>query len=127
MGLDNGIIYRGPRSVGWLGRRIVREVRSDCVEICYWRKMWGLRREIMGILNAKTTLDIYEYELTAENVRSIRESIVWYILHPKGWDMDNFWTYKEAVRSLFRDVAALTYLLYLMQRGYDSVYFYDSF
>ena len=97
------------------------------VEICYWRKCWGLRETILlEILHTNDEGD--EYPLTIEQVKKIGKAIRSFLKEPDWWESRSFWTYDEAKNMLHTNVWNLWWLRWWMRfHRKEVVYFYDSF
>ena len=129
MGLDNGI-------------RIANKKRNDLrfwpfkypfdkdydgeVEVCYWRKCWGLRRDILSIVGGIQE-HAYEYKLTIDDVKSIRKLIRRILRNANLWN-DSIWEFEESERGLRDDAWNLWWLkLYMKLHPDEKVFFYDSY
>lgn len=104
MGLDNGILVRGvtrkelPRLLCY---PFEKDYHSD-VEVCYWRKHWGLRQRFLRAAFLNTyDKDEYEYKLNVEKVNILFHIILDYLLHPSNWD-NGYWEYRYIKYNLRR-------------------------
>lgn len=130
MGLDNGIIYKNIQHkcmVGPLMRWAAESIEENEIELCYWRKCWNIRREILAILNAPQ--DGGEFSINLSQLRQIRKSIFQFLTHPKEWELDSsIWTYPEIKWRLVRSYVALLWAERRIRKDPSSyVFFYDSY
>lgn len=132
MGLDNGIIVRSNKADVKFSRCEWYSVEEGTWEVCYWRKYWGLRNEVMQYLQKR-----YEWEdeparidLTLEDVKIIL-TIVKEWKNKKRWNAESrsIWSYKEAKGNLAYTIENLIYLIAKMEDFPNDieVYFYDSY
>ena len=90
MGLDNGIVLNKPTSVIPFYVKVDSWASSqDSVEICYWRKCWGIRDEILSLFPEADSNDSC-LKLTPEHIRAIRKIIRSFIIQHSG-KYDNGW------------------------------------
>ena len=130
MGLDNGItIYKKNLN----SSIILNEsfIPLDC-EICYWRKCWGIRDDIIDYLHNthKIQEELYEYELTLADLQAIYNILLsWY--NKKKWNESgrSIWDWKTIKEQLRYDCNRLAYLIAKKEVYEDDlpVYFYDSY
>lgn len=129
MGLDNGIQIKRNELTKRIGldERFKDEYCTD-LEVCYWRKCWGLRDEIIHKLGGEN--DDCEYILTLKDVKNIL-SIVEYFFDKDRWNNEgqSIWTWKEMRDHLAGDMKNLSYLIAKMEDYPDGfeVTFYDSY
>ena len=131
IGLDNGIVIRGvtredlPKLVRYPNEK---DYINGEVEVCYWRKCWGLRNEIMQHLCAYSSdPDQWEFKLSIDDVDFIRALIVTYLKHPEDWD-NSIWDFHEIKHSLRNQRWNLILLRFWMKNHPDKdVIFYDSY
>ena len=96
MGLDNGIVLNKPTSVIPFYVKVDDWVLShNSVEICYWRKCWGIRNEILCLFPEAEPNDSC-LDLTPEHIRAIRK-IIRSFMNRKKWEEEgmSIWTYSE--------------------------------
>lgn len=114
MGLDNSIEVRRTPETNKIEELKVfnkdwdKELRWD-FEICYWRKCWGLRGDILDILG-KGWDDEYKFTLTKEHVESIIELLGSYDAETwinSIWAWDGEWAYSEYVKQNIKDLKFL--------------------
>ena len=128
MGLDNGIVLNKPINVIPFYVKVDSWASSqDSVEICYWRKCWGIRNEILGLFPGADSNDSC-LNLTPEDTRAIRK-IIRSFMNKKKWEeeADSIWTYDEIHPRLINHWIALWWLeRYLRKNPNTEAYFYDS-
>ena len=130
MGLDNGITIRKKN----LNSSIILNesfIPLDC-EVCYWRKCWGIRNDIIDYLHNTYEIqeELYEYELTLADLQAIYDILLsWY--NKKKWNESgrSIWDWKTMKEQLRYDCNRLAYLIAKKEVYGDdlSVYFYDSY
>ena len=132
MGLDNGIEVRRndyTRSIPELWQ-FELEFDKDNFEVCYWRKCWNIRNDILWIIGERFG-DQYEYNLDKKDVDQIIKLLESYNadnFEDSGsciWDWnDEEYPYSEKIR---QDIENLKVLRGLMDKYELEVYFYDSY
>lgn len=150
MGLDNGIMLRVkvdtivPNDIFISKYDITRDfddfdVRLDCipaggykVEICYWRKCWALRNEIVKILDAPYMGGATS--IKGEQLDKIIGIIKKYINKEYYDDVANgggyggmLWEYEDIIDSLRWQLKALEWCKELMKTQDIELEFYDSY
>lgn len=135
MGLDNGVeIRRNEHTSSILElRRFEPEydkTHEYDFEICYWRKCWNVRNDILWIIGERFG-DQYEYNLDKEDIDQIIKLFESYNadnFEDSGgciWDWDDEeWPYSEKIK---QDIENLKMLRQLMDKYDLDVYFYDSY
>lgn len=130
MGLDNGVIIKGvtrndlPRFMRYPDKKDY--VKGE-VEICYWRKCWGLRNTFIHSKFLTEDPNKCEYKLSIKEVDYLRALIVSYLKHPEDWD-NSIWSFNEIKKSLYDQRWNLILLHFWMKRHPNAeVYFYDSY
>ena len=130
MGLENGIRIKDAKRKQlslWPFRYPFDMDFEDGVEICYWRKCWGVRREIMLNIVGTNDSDGGDYELNVEQVKRIRKLINSYLHEPHWWEEDAYWSFDESRRMLHDDTWNLFWLKWWMRtHPKRTVFFYDS-
>ena len=139
MGLDNGIYWK-PRNNGEKNIAFPDyvEFSYDSVEneyeVCCWRKCWGLRGNILDIIdnNAKVKIDgeDYGYELTRVDLIKIQNILFNYFKHPDWWDEENnFWSFNDIKECLAQNIVNLGWMIKYMRMDNPMalVYFIDSY
>lgn len=101
-------------------------------EVCYWRKCWGIRDDIIHYLHKtyETQEDLYEYELTLADLQAIYDILLsWY--DKKKWKQSgrSIWSWKTMKEQLRYDCNRLAYLIAKKEVYGDDlpIYFYDSY
>lgn len=101
-------------------------------EVCYWRKCWGIRDDIIHYLHKthKIKEDLYEYELTLVDLQAIYNILLsWY--DKKKWKQfgKSIWSWKTMKEQLRYDCNRLAYLIAKKEVYGDDlpIYFYDTY
>lgn len=134
MGLDNGIdIVRNSYSnkIKALERFTVSYDTNKIYpfEVCYWRKCWNVRGEILDIVGVE---DEYQYQF-ALDIPMIEEIIsVLKSYNTKTWGYNglggSIWEWSEHKKFNRRHIRNLKRLIKIMKKYPDlEVYFYDSY
>ena len=132
MGLDNGVnIVRNDYTNRI--RALKRFEASYDTEhkynfsVCYWRKCWGLRGDILGLIG-KGSSDEWEYPLTKYDIEKIIDLLKSY--DSKSWT-DSIWDWDDKEypysKKIKQDIKDLKTLKRLMKKYDLEVYFYDSY
>ena len=135
MGLDNSIEIKRNAYTNSIPELRQFELEYDKAyeydfEICYWRKCWNIRNDILWIIGERLS-DKYEYTLDKEDIDQIIKLL-------ESYNADNFedsggciwdWDDKEYLYSekIQQDIASLKVLRQLMDKYELEVYFYDSY
>ena len=126
MGLDNGIVIKSNKRIKvpfWV-RPTYRTPNMDGIELCYWRKCWGLGNDILNVLDDSE--DDYSYSIDEVQVKRIMKKIQIYFRHHNWWN-NSFWAWQEIRPRLIRDLINLHWLARYMKKNDVEVYFYDSY
>ena len=103
-----------------------KELKYD-FEVCYWRKCWGLRNDVLYLLGQRF-VDKYEFDLSKSDVENIIKLLESYDAESWScsiWDWNNEeYPYSEKIQ---RDIENLKILRELMNKYDLEVYFYDSY
>ena len=100
---------------------------QNSVEICYWRKCWGIRNEVLCLFPEADSNDSC-LNLTPEHIRAIRK-ILRSFMNRKKWEEEanSIWTYSEIRPRLTKHWIALWWLERYLKKNPDAeAYFYDS-
>lgn len=133
MGLDNGIIIKNytraqlPKSFRY---PFEKDYVLDEVEICYWRKCWGLRNEFLNTCFSRRKDEEFYFKLGVKEVEELLNIITYFLKHPKAWDEygDSIWTYKNFKPQLKNQKHNLKVLARWMKKNPEAeVVFYDSY
>lgn len=135
MGLDNSIEIKRNAYTNLIPELRQFELEYDKAyeydfEICYWRKCWNIRNDILWIIGERLS-DKYEYTLDKEDIDQIIKLLESYNadnFEDSGgciWDWDDEeYPYSEKIQ---QDIASLKVLRQLMDKYELEVYFYDSY
>lgn len=95
-------------------------------EVCYWRKCWGLRHDILHIIGKQSNQwsDEYKFNLTKDDITNIIELLKSY--NYKTWE-NSIWSWDEYKKHIKRNIKNLNKLKKLMKKYDLEVYFYDSY
>lgn len=130
MGLDTGIHLKGkvdPETLPWFVK--IEECKftdGDETEVCYWRKCWGIDREIAAVLHCPDN-GIVAVEF--EDIPAIERVLEKY-MSESYWDEhgDSIWTYEESLSFQGRNLKNLLWLgQYLKEHPDAECYFYESY
>lgn len=132
MGLDNGIIIKKEKRQELDIPSIVKisdSFTDGDIELCYWRKCWGIRDCILDILKINSDGEGY---FSIEESREVELIIkgLYKFLNESYWikNGDSIWEYEEIVPKLVQDIINLKWLQELMKNDKNiQVYFYDSY
>ena len=96
-------------------------------EICYWRKCWGIRKDILDIVAD----DAYpgndgEFFLNIEDIEKIIAILKTY--NKRNWDtLDTIWEWDEMKDTIKNQIKRLKELKKLMKKDTIFPRFYDSY
>lgn len=134
MGLDNGIYVRS--NVRKITRSMLPSVihftldekyDKEGVEICYWRKYWGLRNEVIYSFPSDEDGTII-FDKPSQVNELLKIVVKW--INEDRWesDGDSIWSFDEALPNLLDTVTTLAAMSQFMNDNPD-VYleFYDSY
>lgn len=128
MGLDNGIILRDVNPKELIVNKLVTldNLGDTSVEICYWRKCWGIRNAIVKKLHFN---DGEESKLDIEDIPVIIR-ILFDFYGQVEWEdeADSIWEWEEFKETLSQQIMNLTWLYnYMLEHSDAEVIFYDSY
>lgn len=133
MGLDNGVVIHNytraqlPKSFRY---PFEKDYVPNEVEICYWRKCWGIRNEFLNTcFSTRKNEEVY-FKLGVKEVEELRNIITYFLKHPKAWDKygNSIWTHEEIESQLKNQRYNLKILVRWMKKNPDTeVIFYDSY
>lgn len=129
MGLDNGVIVRGVKrnELSPFMRYPYEKDYHEGVEVCYWRKCWGLRGRFLREAYPNWDYEQYHFHMTEREVNILLRIIRHYLRHPEDWDQ-SIWEFDEIKPHLHRQQWNLVLLRTWMRKHPDAyVYFYDSY
>lgn len=129
MGLDNGICVRRTALTETIPELKLFEddwiakYKTD-YEVCYWRKCWNIRRQILDILEWG---DDFDFVVSIEDVDRIIEVLK--SLTADNWEESgsSIWEFSDMDDNLKNQIHNLEVLKRLMQEHELEVYFYDSY
>lgn len=104
------------------------DIYPEDYEVCYWRKCWGLRNEILSALRDAEG-DEYEIKIDADAADVIADVINGW-MDPEKWETegDSIWEYEVMAPHLEQDIINLKWLAeYLDENPETECYFYDSY
>ena len=142
MGLDNGITLITKSKLDFEDWEIVPEYvnvtldewgtahskRGYEYDVCYWRKCWDIRADVLEILDAPQEGGVYRID-KPEQILDIRDALIEYLRNPEKWN-DSIWSIDEYAPHLARDIMALGWLHdYMVEHAGENfiVEFYDSY
>lgn len=131
MGLDNGIMMRrrDGKPMKWIQSLRLFSFYNQEVDLAYWRRCWGLRREIMAVAHCK---DGDDTELSVKNLTDILRLIRIYHFDETAWcdACNDYWEYTKHVRRngwrFCINLWLARFLIKFFPQVYQ-VYFYDSY
>lgn len=128
MGLDNGIILRDVNPKELVVNKLINldNLEDTSVEICYWRKCWGIRNAIVEKLHFN---DGEESKLDVEDIPVIIK-ILFDFYGQTEWeeDADSIWEWDEFKDTLRQQIFNLMWLYdYMLEHSDAKVIFYDSY
>lgn len=137
MGLDNGIILKlkenkvpedfpSPESLDSFELENVE--KKGELEIAYWRKCWGIRAAIIGVLHMKDSEE-WIHSVEAEDCPALRRALIKF-LKPDYWEenADSIWEYDEMFETMLNIILNLKWLeRRLKTHPEETAYFYDSY
>ena len=136
MGLDNGFYVRSNK------REITREMLPPAlrypfekdyngdVEICYGRKWWGLRSQLLKEINwSEIEKDYYFFIDTPSEITHVIEVVASWLNEERWEDEGNsIWSYEEAQPNLINWIINLALIMAWMENNPDAyLVFYDSY
>ena len=134
MGLDNGIEAKNINPADIPGFVTIEEQpytrEKGLMEVCYWRKCWGIRGMILGVLFAQNLPEEkYSYDLEWKEVENIARGLLPFL--DKEYFNENaesIWDFEEMQEHLLQDIINLTWLAWYMKSHPEvKVSFYDSY
>ncbi len=147
MGLDNGIVLKAKEDIRVPNELILTKydirgsfnsddidepldiiLKDEQVEICYWRKCWGMRNEMIHCLE-KCNLDTeYTYKIPLDELDEVCD-IINKFTKEKYYNMyaRSIWDWDEMVDRLKLQVARLEWCKELLREDKIELEFYDSY
>jgi hypothetical protein len=131
MGLENGIylhdVKRNQIKFPWYVDLPFDDDYDNKLDICYWRKCWGIRAMIKKTLHMNP--DKYKNEVEEDDIPIIIRGLEGFI-DKEYWDQfaDSIWEYEEYKLHLLQQIKNLLWLReYLKEHPNVECYFYDSY
>lgn len=133
MGLDNSFVVKNVHRANvpyWVKLPFDFNMDDGSWELCYFRKCWGIRGEILAKLHCMKDNDS-ETPVEAEDILPIVKILMKY-LNEKYYDenADSIWEFEEARGNIQQSIINLLWLkMYMEEHKSDNVecYFYDSY
>ena len=131
MGLDNGINVI--RTIETSKIKVLQEFEESWDDehkydfhVCYWRKCWGLRNDILYLIGKQwdQLTDEYKFKLTINDIDNIIKLLKSY--NAKTWE-NSIWSWHEHKTHNKKHIKNLKKLKKLMKKHSIEVYFYDSY
>lgn len=136
MGLDNGIKLKVKN------KKVFKPffVKFDDfdfiegIEVCYWRKCWAIRNDIINVLNRNHFNGVrnqnrYKWPVKSSDINDIIRVIKSW-RNQKRWDAyaESIWEYEEIKDRLRQQITSLRWLKYYLKFHPNvECYFYDSY
>ena len=93
--------------------------------VCYWRRHYNLRKDILKILKVGQEGGKYDV-VTEKQFRQIQDAIIFYLKYPEEWD--DYFALEDCIYGLAQDIIDISWLIeYLKKDKSARVEFYDSF
>lgn len=129
MGLDNGIVLKmNTNDAKKAGCPFLDYSYDDNeVDICYWRKCYGLRDLILEDLDLD---DSSTYYLTRDNINTLIDLLILLVESEESWveNAESIWEYDEYLPNMCQCILRLRWLKEYWKTHPDiKVYFYDSY
>ena len=139
MGLDNGINIKCKsqeeaqliinEAATYLNTLRLFYGNKEHVEVCYWRKCWNIRREILSVLRPKDK-DQKKYLIELDDIKSIIFKL-YKFLDSSTWENDDdgsIWVFDEYKSVIMWNILNLSWLFhYKVKNPEIEIYFYDSY
>lgn len=135
IGLDNGIVIKCKSKEE--AQSIIDEASTHLnsldlyqtkVEVCYWRKCWNIRREIISVLHMNRD-EVY-HAIDLEDIKPIIKRLSKF-LDKETWDNDDngsIWEFEEYRESILWNILNLSWLYYYkIEHPEIEIEFYDSY
>ena len=129
MGLDNGIVVRNAKNK-YKGRKDFWDCieTENGIEVAYWRKCWGIRNQILTVLN-KDLEGGGDYRLGLDELKYVIKLLKNFTIR-EYWNeyADSIWTFDEFKNNQKQIIKNLKKLYREMKKDPNiEVYFYDSY
>jgi len=126
VGLDNGIVANHV-ALKDIPAFVVLRDKDEPITVAYWRKCWGIRRDILWLLSGND--QDHNTPVEAEDIPAIVR-ILEKFLSKEYWDenAESIWEFDEYVDNLIQQIINLKWLYSYMQEHPEvECYFYDSY
>lgn len=126
MGLDNGIVLK-TKIKHDISPYFNRGIHPDEYDVCYWRKFWGFRNEV--VREFKQREPCTDIPLDAEGIGRLRCILEQYLDRDYYENNGNsIWSYEEYLLHNIRCLKNLEILQnFLEEHPNEKCYFYDSY
>jgi hypothetical protein len=131
MGLDNGIVLQGVKreniKVPWFVSFPFATDFEHRLDVCYWRKCWGIRERIRNLLHMDNK--VYEAPVEEDDIPALIR-LLENFLDKDYWDnnAESIWEYDEYKSHLLQQIKNLLWLReFLKLNPCVKCYFYDSY
>lgn len=129
MGLDNGIIVRNAKNKYKGIKDFWEDIDSGgSIQVAYWRKCWGIRNQILTVLNKDLEggrdykLDALELEFVIKLLKEFTKREYWDKYANSIWEFDEF---KDQQKRIIKNLKKLQ--REMKKDPNIEVYFYDSY
>ena len=130
MGLDNGIVLETNSYVNYPFWVKFFDYSKESIEVCYWRKCWGIRNDIISVFEDRPDFkETYQYKVYLEDMDRILY-VLRYYMNASNWKVygHSIFTYKEYWKHLLQQYINCHWLKRYMKRNPKAeVYFYDCY
>lgn len=129
MGLDNGFVVKGMRREdvpGFVLLPFTDDGKED-LDLCYWRKCWGLRGEINSVLHLPG--DMWECDVDREDLPAVMSVLKRY-MSPVYWEenANSIWDWDTIFPNLVQSYINLFWLHHYWESHPEiKVWWYDSY
>lgn len=130
MGLDNSfniVNIKCEEIPFWVKLPWGRDNKDEAQDIVYFRKCWGIRNEILGLLHSSD--QEYEIPVEKDDLLPIVKILMKY-LNKAYYDenADSIWEFEEAYDNIRQSIINLIWLKTYMDKHSDVMcHFYDSY
>lgn len=117
MGLDNGIVVKTYFTNGMAIEK----------EVCYWRKWWGLRNKIVGLIGLRSD-DQYDKRINIGDITDIKELLI-NITRDKdyyGEYCNLYYSPESFIINCYSNAARLDFLLMYLHKDFSWIDFYED-
>lgn len=130
MGLDNGIYIKGYRKKPFYVKDDLYD-QSNQIDLAYWRKHWGLRKDIINIIYENYYGNDSEILLSENQIKKIRILIMEITFSKKRYleSCGGYWNYNiYSVLRGIRQMINLTWAARQVRKNPEvEVFWYDSY